>query len=73
LTNANQSEAELILERLDQIRTDFNQKANRGYDILCSVGMIAFDPQQHQSVEDLLQDGDRLMYAQKQSKRTKVL
>ncbi|PZO42637.1 MAG: GGDEF domain-containing protein [Pseudanabaena frigida] len=73
LTNADRAESKLILQRLDRIRADFNQKANRGYDILCSVGMIEFDANRHQSVEDLLQDGDRLMYAQKQSKRTKVL
>jgi diguanylate cyclase (GGDEF)-like protein len=73
LTNADREESKLILQRLDRIRADFNQKANRGYDILCSVGMIEFDANRHQSVEDLLQDGDRLMYAQKQSKRIKVL
>ncbi len=69
LTNADQTEGQLVLKRLDQIRTEFNQREARGYDIQCSVGMVEFDPNRHQSIDDLLQDGDRLMYAQKQMKR----
>ncbi|NMF57947.1 sensor domain-containing diguanylate cyclase [Pseudanabaena yagii] len=69
LTNADQTDGQLVLKRLDQIRTDFNQREARGYDIQCSVGMVEFDPHRHQSIDDLLQDGDRLMYAQKQMKR----
>jgi len=69
LTNADQTDSQLVLKRLDQIRTKFNQREARGYDILCSVGMVEFDPHRHQSIDDLLQDGDRLMYAQKQMKR----
>ncbi len=72
LTNADQSEAQLVISRLDQVRNEFNQREARGYDILCSVGMVEFDPNRHQSVDDLLQDGDRLMYAQKQMKRKPV-
>jgi diguanylate cyclase (GGDEF)-like protein len=69
LTNADQTDGQLVLKRLDQIRTEFNQREARGYDIQCSVGMVEFDPNRHQSIDDLLQDGDRLMYAQKQMKR----
>lgn len=69
LTNADQTDGHLVLKRLDQIRTEFNQREVRGYDIQCSVGMVEFDPHRHQSIDDLLQDGDRLMYAQKQMKR----
>lgn len=73
LTNADQETSKLILSRLEQIRTDFNKTTARGYDILCSVGTVSFDPHRHQSIEDLLEDGDRLMYAQKQAKRAKSL
>lgn len=69
LTNAERTESQLILKRLDRVRTEFNRREARGYDILCSVGMVDFDPHRHQSIDDLLQDGDRLMYAQKQIKR----
>ncbi|WP_425216059.1 sensor domain-containing diguanylate cyclase [Tumidithrix helvetica] len=69
LTNADRTESQLILNRLDRIRADFNQQEARGYDICCSVGAIEFDASRHQSIEDLLQEADRLMYAQKQIKR----
>jgi len=72
LTNADLTESQLILHRLDQIREGFNKQEARGYDILCSIGTIEFDANRHQSVDDLLQDGDRLMYQQKQAKRTKA-
>jgi len=71
--NTDYEASNLILSRLDQISKEYNQKAARGYDILCSVGMVEFDPNRHQSIEDLLEDGDRLMYAQKQNKRAKSL
>jgi diguanylate cyclase (GGDEF)-like protein len=73
LTNTDYEASNLILSRLEQIRKEYNQKMARGYDILCSVGMVEFDPHRHQSIEDLLEDGDRLMYAQKQNKRAKSL
>ncbi len=73
LTNTDYEASNLILSRLEQIRKEYNQKAARGYDILCSVGMVEFDPNRHKSIEDLLEDGDRLMYAQKQNKRAKSL
>ncbi len=72
LTNANQSETKLILYRLEQLLEDFNnQHASRGYDIAYSVGVVAYDPSRHQSINDLLADGDRLMYEQKRHKRTR--
>ncbi|WP_434685127.1 GGDEF domain-containing protein [Pseudanabaena minima] len=72
LTNANQTETQLILNRLEQVLKDFNSKqTDRGYDIVYSVGMVEFDPSRHHSINDLLVEGDRLMYAQKREKRSK--
>jgi diguanylate cyclase (GGDEF)-like protein len=72
LTNANQAETQLILNRLEQVLKDFNNKqTDRGYDIVYSVGMVEFDPIRHHSINDLLVEGDRLMYAQKREKRTR--
>jgi diguanylate cyclase (GGDEF)-like protein len=73
LTDADYEKSELILSRLEQVRKAYNQTAARGYDILYSVGIVEFDPQKHHAVEDLLEDGDRLMYAQKKTKRAKSL
>ncbi|GBO56022.1 hypothetical protein APA_4228 [Pseudanabaena sp. lw0831] len=71
LSNADQRETQQILQRLGQVLTDFNNQASRSYDIAYSVGIIEFDPIRHQSINDLLADGDRLMYKQKREKRTK--
>ncbi|TYQ23277.1 sensor domain-containing diguanylate cyclase [Pseudanabaena sp. UWO311] len=72
LTNANQSETNLILYRLEKVLQDFNnQNKSRGYEIVYSVGVVAFDPSKHLSINDLLAEGDRLMYEQKRNKRIK--
>jgi len=73
LTNANYEKSALILNRLEEIRQNYNQTAARGYDILYSVGIVEFDPEKHHTVEDMLEEGDRLMYAQKKTKRAKSL
>ena len=73
LTDANYAKSGLILNRLDQVAKAYNETAARGYDILYSVGIVEFDPKKHHNVEDLLEDGDRLMYAQKKTKRAKSL
>jgi diguanylate cyclase (GGDEF)-like protein len=72
LTNANQAETSLILHRLKKVLEDFNtQNKSRGYEITYSVGVVAFDSNRHQSINDLLAEGDRLMYEHKRNKRTK--
>lgn len=72
LTNANQAETSLILHRLKKVLEDFNtQNKSRGYEITYSVGVVAFDSNRHQSINDLLAEGDRLMYEQKRNKRIK--
>jgi diguanylate cyclase (GGDEF)-like protein len=72
LTNANQAETSLILHRLKKVLEDFNtQNKSRGYEITYSVGVVAFDSNRHQTINDLLAEGDRLMYEHKRNKRTK--
>ena len=72
LTNANQTETNLILHRLEKVLDEFNnQHKSRGYEIVYSVGVVAFDPTRHLSINDLLAEGDRLMYEQKRNKRIK--
>ena len=59
LTNANQAETSLILHRLKKVLEDFNtQNKSRGYEITYSVGVVAFDSNRHQSINDLLAEGD---------------
>lgn len=73
LTNSDYESSNLILSRLEAIRKEYNQEVSRGYEILCSVGIVEFDPHRHNTIEDLLEEADRLMYAQKQTKRAKSL
>jgi diguanylate cyclase (GGDEF)-like protein len=73
LTNSNYEASNLILSRLEEIRKEYNQKVARGYEVLCSFGIVEFDPHRHNSIEDLLEEADRLMYAQKKTKRAKSL
>jgi diguanylate cyclase (GGDEF)-like protein len=73
LTNADHKVSQSVLSRFDKIRQEYNQTANRGYDLLCSVGIVEFAPSRHLSIESLLEEGDQLMYVQKQTKRRKSL
>lgn len=54
------------LERLQEAVARFNAEAQRGYDILYSVGTVDFDAARHKRVADLVAEADELMYRQKQ-------
>jgi diguanylate cyclase (GGDEF)-like protein len=69
LSNADEAEGEAILNRLNQKLKEHNQEAGRGYDICYSVGIVQYDVARHQSIDDLLEAADRLMYKQKQERR----
>ena len=56
------------LDRLQAAVAQFNDEAQRGYDILYSVGTVAFDPARHARVADLVAEADELMYRQKQQR-----
>jgi diguanylate cyclase (GGDEF)-like protein len=71
LTNTDASKSKKLLSRLGQALEDHNKQTARGYDIGYSIGIIEFDPNRHQTIDDLLQEADSLMYVQKQEKRTK--
>ena len=68
LSNADEKEGKEILNRLSQRLEAHNKVAGRGYDICYSAGIIQYDVAQHQSIEDLLEAADKLMYKQKQSR-----
>jgi diguanylate cyclase (GGDEF)-like protein len=70
LSNADKIEGQEILNRLNQRLDEHNQVSGRGYDICYSAGIIQYDAGQHQSIDDLLEAADKLMYQQKQERRT---
>ena len=69
VTNADKSELDASLERLRSNLEIFNQKVQRGYDLLYSVGTVPFDPARHTCVADLMADADALMYQQKRQSK----
>lgn len=67
--NTTNDAAEDIIVRLQQSLKKYNQKANREYDIEFSFGIVDFDPDKHNSIEVLLEDGDSLMYEYKKKNK----
>jgi diguanylate cyclase (GGDEF)-like protein len=65
LTNTKPDIASKVLERLSDMIADHNLLDNNDYDISYSVGIIEYDPKKHQSIADLINDADQLMYVQK--------
>ena len=65
LTDTPVEKVEDVLNRFDTAVNHYNQQAQRGYDLCYSVGIAAFDPDRHASVEDLLAEADTLMYQHK--------
>ncbi len=56
---------EAVLERLAGKVAARNAQASSRYALAYSVGHVTFEPERHDSVDALLSDADRLMYAQK--------
>ena len=73
LSNTSQSQGEKITAKLNKSLTEYNQKTNRGYTLSFSFGIKAFNRQKHQTIEELLADGDSLMYQLKKHQKIKAL
>jgi len=69
LSNASEELTGRVMARLQQSLNKYNEEANRGYDISFSFGAVEFDPDKHPSLEELLAEGDSLMYAHKNAGR----
>lgn len=65
LTDMTVENVEDVLSRFDSAVNHYNQQVQRGYDLCYSVGIAAFDPEKHATVEDLLAEADTLMYQHK--------
>ncbi|MDJ0834798.1 MAG: sensor domain-containing diguanylate cyclase [Gammaproteobacteria bacterium] len=63
--NTSKNCAEDIIRRLQQSLQAYNQQAEHAYDISFSFGIVDFIPGKHLKIEDLLCDGDKLMYQHK--------
>ncbi len=65
LINASGNLAEQIIVRFRQSIEKYNQEAKRGYDISFAYGIVEYNPEEHDTIEALLADGDSLMYERK--------
>ncbi len=67
LANTQPSQAEIFVQHLHRICHEYQLKHDLPYQIQFSHGIVAFDPARPLSLEQMLSDGDAMMYAHKQS------
>ena len=65
LTNSTTLIAEEFIKRFKGALDKLNSTESREYDITFSHGTVMFDPKKHATVEELLEDGDALMFKAK--------
>jgi len=61
--------AEATIYRFRDCVNEFNRKANRGYQLSFSKGVVAVDNKKKNSIEELLSQADSLMYENKRGRR----
>ncbi|WP_050479448.1 GGDEF domain-containing protein [Herbaspirillum rhizosphaerae] len=69
LTNTAAQETAAVLAHLGTSVNEYNQASKRGYDLLYSVGAVEYDPAAHDTIGDLMNNADALMYQQKKRRR----
>lgn len=69
LTGAKKADALAVLEKFGRLLDDYNNKAQRGYRLQFSCGVVEFDPGGPGGINELLAAGDAHMYAIKAAKR----
>ena len=69
LTDPQEANPGVPLERLQQRVDSHNAKSERPYTLAFSAGKVSFDKKCHASIDDLMRDADQQMYSQKRSKR----
>lgn len=65
LTNTPMCFAEVFIKRFQASLDHLNQTTKRDYTIAFSHGIVLFDSERHRSVEQLLEEGDILMFKEK--------
>jgi diguanylate cyclase (GGDEF)-like protein len=65
LSSTSIKEAETLMKRFKKSLIAYNKQAKRGYDICFSYGFVEFIHGTHATIEELLEEGDSLMYESK--------
>ncbi|EJL93323.1 diguanylate cyclase (GGDEF) domain-containing protein [Herbaspirillum sp. CF444] len=69
LTNTAGQETATVLAHLDAAINEYNHAGKRGYDLLYSVGFVEYNPAMHDTIGDLMNSADALMYQHKKRRR----
>lgn len=69
LTNTSEQEMATVLGHFEATVADYNRASKRGYDLLYSVGAVGYDAAVHDTIADLMNSADALMYQQKKRRR----
>ena len=65
-----ETNSEIIAGRFQALIDKRNDQENRGYKLSISVGYSCYDPENPCSIDDLIERADKLMYEQKQNKKS---
>lgn len=69
VTDCTVADSKIAINRLQHVIDGYNLTSQRGYDLAFSVGVIAYDPAEHGSFEELLAEADNAMYERKRQRR----
>ena len=69
LSNTTVESANTVMDRFKRDIDLLNSQSGRGYEILFSFGVVAFNPDIFNDIDELLAEGDRLMYVHKRKSR----
>ncbi|WP_254948991.1 diguanylate cyclase [Cyanobium sp. N.Huapi 1H5] len=61
LINATREQAEIVVHRIKKALSQDNRLTNKGYAISFSFGITAYQPERHETIVELLADGEALM------------
>jgi diguanylate cyclase (GGDEF)-like protein len=68
MSNTSKVKAEVAIEKFSSLLKEYNQHQCGQCVVEYSYGIVEFDQNKHDSIETLLEDGDKLMYQLKRSK-----
>ena len=72
LTGADAQQTEALLGRFQKNLSESNASQARGYDLSSSVGVTAFEPEKHSTLEALMSESDMSMFQEKNARAAPV-
>ena len=69
VSELDQQDVPVVLERLEDVLNKTNGHSNRGYSLMCSVGVASYNVGEEVTLDHLLQRADGRMYQQKNNRK----